>query len=252
MVRPKKIETKISARSSKKTTTLTTSKKSVPKKTKTPANPSFSQTVSLTAGKVSRAVVNAPTQYKVGVLVAVMLLALLGYFGYKYLVLAWVDHTPITRIQLDRELEKRYGKDMKEQLIAQTLIENEANKRGVKVTDTDVNEQITKIEDQQGGKDRLDQLLQVQGMTREDLKKQLRYQVLINKMFGQNINVSSNEVKAYIAQNKDQFASYKDDESSESAKIREQVADQLKTQKTNEAFSSWFKPALQSSRVVRL
>lgn len=192
------------------------------------------------------------TKQKIIFLLCLGILALLIYFGYKFSVLAWVDSTPVTRFQLYQELDKKYGKDLREQLITETLIKNEAKKQGVVISQGELDIQIGKIEEQQGGKDKLDQILTLQGMTRQDLDTQIRYQLLIEKMFGKDIAVADNEIKDYIDKNKDQFPDFSDDESSESAKIKTGVADLLKRQKVGQSFNDWLKQALESPRIVRL
>lgn len=192
------------------------------------------------------------TKQKIIFLLLLGILALLIYYGYKFSVLAWVDQTPVTRFQLYQELDKKYGKDLREQLITETLINNEAKKQGVVISQDELDSQIKKIEEQQGGKDKLDQILTLQGMSRQDLDTQIRYQLLIEKMFGKDVTVADNEIKDYIDKNKDQFPDFSDDESSESAKVKTGVADLLKRQKIGQSFNDWLKQALESPRIVRL
>ena len=167
-------------------------------------------------------------------------------------MIAWVDRIPITRIQLDRDLEARYGKDATDRLIGQTLIISEARKRNVYASDADVKIELDKIAAEQGGMDKLSQLLQFQGMTIDDFQKQLKYQILIEKMFGKDITISDDEVAAYMETNKEQLPQITDPQSSESAKLKQSIADTLKRQKTTTAFNDWLKQTTASSRVIRL
>ena len=85
----------------------------------------------------------------------------------------------------------------------------------------------------------------------EDLKKQIEFQVMIEKMFGQDVQISDEEIKNYIKANKEQFADVIDPEASISAETKDQVSSLLKRQKTAKSFNDWLKDTLQSSRVIR-
>src|SRR5258708_254523 len=75
-----------------------------------------------------------PDRKRLIVIGAVLVVLVLGYLLYKFLVIAKVDGKPITRIALYQQLEKRYGAEAKNQLVAETLIRSEAQKRKVQVT----------------------------------------------------------------------------------------------------------------------
>lgn len=184
-------------------------------------------------------------------LIAIAGLVLLGFGLTKFLVLGFVDGRPITRIELYNRLEGRYGQEQKSQLIDEALILSEAGRRGVNATDQEIDAEMKKIEDQQGGADKIDQILQVQGMTRDDLRKQLKFNVLINKMFAPDNRLTDEELNKYLEDNKDQLA-VSNMEGSEAAQFKQSVADQLRQQKIYTAFNNWLKEAKSSSRVTQL
>ncbi len=167
----------------------------------------------------------------------------------KFFIVAWVDKRPITRFEEYKVLEQRYGKDVKEQLIVEKLVFIEAGKRGIKVSNQELNNEIRKIEGEQGGKDNLNQALQAQGITQEEFKKLVSLQILRQRMFGNNVNVSDDEINKYLQENNQQLSGTED--ASTSARIKESVKQQLLQQKINTEFSNWLKQNLQSSRVVR-
>lgn len=166
------------------------------------------------------------------------------FFGYRIMVLGWVDQTPLTRLGMYQQLESRYGKDMLEQMITESLIANEAKNRRVSVSKEELVAEIKKLEDQQGGADKLDQALGFQGMSRNDLEKQIGYQLMIKKMFGQGITVSDEEVTQYIESNKEQLGVVDD-------KTKSAIKDQLTMQKIGQAFNTWLTENKSGSRVVR-
>ena len=86
---------------------------------------------------------------KVAIIIAVIIIV--GALAYRYkglLIAAMVDGSFISRFSVIEELEKKSGKATLDALIIQKLIETEAQKKGVTVSDNDVNAEIKKIEDQ--------------------------------------------------------------------------------------------------------
>lgn len=177
-------------------------------------------------------------------LIVLVALALLGYVGYKYAFVAWVGSVPITRWDYYNKLDQEFGEKFKEQLITETLIMNEAKKRNVDVTDDEINAEVKKFEDEQGSPEKLDEFLSFQGITRDELRKQIRYQTLIKKMFGENVEVSDEELNKYIEENKEQLGEVTDP-------VRESVKEQIKFDKTRQAFLDWFNMAKEDKSVVR-
>lgn len=180
-----------------------------------------------------------------GVVVAVGLV-LLGWLASKYLIVAWVDGQPITRIELLGELEKRYGKDTREQLVIQKLIANEAKNRGTNVSDAEINTEIKRIEQEQGGADKLQQVLQMQGIKESEFKELVRLQLLRQKMFGANANVTDKEVNDYIEQNKAQLPEKIDDA------LKSRIKEEIKQQKIAADYNAWLQEALNGTRVKRI
>ncbi len=178
--------------------------------------------------------------------IALLVLAL-GYLGYKWLVIAWVDGKPVTRVALYRQLESRYGNDLKEQMIAETLIADEARRRGVEVSAEELDSEYQKFVDQFGGAENIDATLQAQGIDKEEFRNQIRLQSLIKKMFSSEATVSAEEVEKYIADNQEQYA-----EATDAAQVNKEVTDQLSQQKLSQSFRVWLQEAQASNRVIRL
>lgn len=174
----------------------------------------------------------------------VVIIGLVGFYSYKFLVVASVDGSPIWRTEYYKQLDAKYGTNQKEQMITEFLINSEASKRHVSVTDAEVNTEIKKYQDQQGGADKFQQALTDQGYSLDDVKKGVRLRLLVNKMFASSGSVSDDEVTKYMADNKDQFTT-----SSDTVKVR--VKQQLSDQKIGAAFNQWLAQATQSNRVIK-
>lgn len=182
---------------------------------------------------------------KLFIILGLIGLGVLLYLASRFLVVAWVDNQPVTKFELYSELEKRYGKDTLEQMIVEKLILSEASKKGITASSNEIDEQIKKIEESQGGADQLNQILQAQGINRTELRNLVKLQVIREKLFNNNITISDEDVNKYIEDNKSQLPEVTD-------QVKQNIKEQLKQQKVNENFQNWLKDNLQSSRVKRV
>ena len=184
-----------------------------------------------------------------------IVLALIGvlFAASRMWVVAWVDNKPVTKWELYSLLEKRDEGKTAEELIVQKLLKSEGDKQNQNVTDTEIEAEIKKVEEQQGGAAELDQILQVNRTSREDFRKLVELQLIKQKLFGQGVDITDADVDKYIEENKDSLPPgiLDNPESSEAAKLRESAKEQLKQMKVNENFNTWLEETMKSSRVSR-
>lgn len=144
-----------------------------------------------------------PANVKVGgLLVIALIVLLLGVFK-GWVVAAWVNGRPVFRYEIVSEMEKQQGAQILESMVTKKLIEQEAAKNNVVVTQEEVDAEITKLEEslKSQGQD-LDQLLAFQNWDRSDLNDQFRVQKLMEKMGGGTVEVTAEEVEKFITENK--------------------------------------------------
>ena len=170
----------------------------------------------------------------------------LVFLASKFMVVAWVDKQPITRFEYLAALDKKFGKEFKDQLIVEKLLLSEGAKKGVAITSDEIGQEIKKIETEQGGSEQLAQIMEAQGISKGELNKLVKLQLLRQKLFGESINITDAEVKKYLDENKEQFPA------SASAEQITQIKESLKQQKMSTGFNNWIKENLQSNRVVRI
>ncbi len=93
------------------------------------------------------------------------------------------------------------------QLIVQTLLEQEAKTRGIKVSNKEVNEAITKIMEKMGGKDQVLSVLKQNGVSVSQFKKDVKTQVMMQKLATQTgkVNVTDKDCKEFYDKNVDKF-----------------------------------------------
>lgn len=170
---------------------------------------------------------------------------ILVFVSGNFLVVAWVDKQPISRIEYLQELDKKYGKELKDQLIIEKLLSIEARKKQVLVSENEILEEIKKVEQSQGGAEQLNQILQIQGIKQDEFKKMVKLQILKQKVFGRDVVISDDEINKYLETNKEQFKDPDD-------KVRESIKEQLKQQKINSNFQNFIKDSLNGPRVIRV
>lgn len=180
-------------------------------------------------------------KYRKSAMVAAVGLVLLGA-AYQYkgvFVSAVVNGTPISRLSVVRELEKQAGSQALDRLITKKLVDDEVERRKIVVAQSDIDAEVGRIGDsvtKQGGT--LEDALAQQGMTEEDLREQLLLQKKLEKLLGDRIEVTDEEVARYMAQGDGLTPSGISD-----ADFRDQIREQLKEQKFNEEVGKWIAAA---------
>lgn len=258
-VETKKVVTKAAAKTATapKVTTKATTKtvaKRPAKKTTTKAAPkttTVKSTVNIVKSEPEKEQTAAPQQtktikksYLILFIVIVLLGAMLYYFRGLF-VAAVVNGQPISRLEVVQQAEKQSGKQTLDTLVRDSLIEQEAKKENVTVSDKEVSDEVTTLQSnlkKQG--QTLDQVLSTQGMTQTDLRKLIHLDKLVQKMVGKNVKVSDKEIADYIAKNKDSLPN------ADEATLNKQVKAQLTQQKTNQAVQTWLAALQQKANIV--
>ena len=171
-------------------------------------------------------------------LVTVLVIAALAATGYYFrgqVFVATVNSRPITRWTLLRRLEQQAGAPALDGLITEALVYQEAARQGVKVTDEELAEEIAQLEislNAQGQE--LDQLLEAQGVTRDEMREQVRLQTLVEKMVGQDVGATEEDISEYLTTNSEFLPEDTDpDELKETARV------QIEQQKLSMAVQNW-------------
>jgi len=184
-----------------------------------------------------------PYYVVIGVII-VALLSLLYYFK-SFFIVAIVNGQPIWRSTLNNQMAKQYGQQMLDTLITETLIEQQAKNKGIMIDDDKVASETAKIEESVASQGQtLDQILILQGMTRDDLKKQLRLNLMVEQLAGNDASASAEEVANYI---KDNSATLPEDLTGN--KLTEYVANLLASQKRSQIIQSWLVNLKQGAKI---
>lgn len=176
---------------------------------------------------------------------AVTLVALGLFFAKGLFIAATVNGSPISRLSVVRELEEHSGKQALESLIQRKLIEAELNKKGITITQEEIDIELKRIEGQvvsQG--ETLKDVLVAQGMTEEQLREQVAVQKKLEKLLADKTQVSDEELNAYIENNK-----ITPPEGVKIEDFRKQLSDQLKQQKFQQEAQKWVSDLITSAKI---
>lgn len=186
-------------------------------------------------------------KYVIPAVIVVLIIGLLFLFKSLFLA-AIVNGQPISRLSIIQELEKQGGKRTLDNTITKILVLQEANKHNIAISQKEVDTEIKKIEDniaKQGIK--LDQALQAQGMTRNELIDQIKLQLLAQKLVEKDIKVTDKEIDDYINNNKTQIPQGLSQED-----IKNQVSQQLKQQKLQQKIQELITKLKEKAKITYL
>lgn len=161
------------------------------------------------------------------------------------LVVAVVNNRPIFSWELNQVLRSRFGKQILEGIISERLIAEAARKQGVKVSQAEIEAKTTDILKGLGPDVNIDDLLKYQGLTKEDFDNQIRLQLTVAKILGQDITISELDIDNYIASNQALLTS------TDPAQMRAQAKSALLDQGIGEKLQLWFMELKDKAKIIR-
>ena len=175
-----------------------------------------------------------------------VLVGVAGYAYAKYWNVATANGVNISRIEFYKTLESQGGKQVLDQLVQEALIESEAAKKGIKVDQKIVDEEIAKIETKikaQGMT--LDDALKAQGMTREELNNQVKLQKMVSLLATPKTEITQAEIDKFLADNKAQLP-----KTATKEELQKLAKDQLISQATSQAISTWLTNIKKDAKII--
>lgn len=144
---------------------------------------------------------------------------------------ASVGGEKIKEAELQDTLVKNYGAETVDQLITDKIVELEADKEGIKITDKEIQKEIDTLAESYGGEDALKEQLEASGSSLASLKQDIVVYLHTKKLVEPRITVTDDEISAYFEENKDTFAQEEQVEAShilvEDKKTAEKVEKEL-------------------------
>lgn len=172
-----------------------------------------------------------------------LLLVIFLYFLNKRLNVAKVNGQPISRIELYRELEKKSAKEVLDELITKKIIFQEAKKNNIVVSKEDIDGELAKINtsvSSQGAT--LNEVLEIQGVTYEQLVENIKIQKILEVILKDSINVTDEEIKNRYDENKDVYGKEKTFD-----ELKEDIKFQLYQERITAAYRTWIEEKRSSS-----
>lgn len=224
---------------SKKMSKKSEENKKIAQKLSEKKTPSKSKEVSLK--KNLAPALNTPT---IIALVVIVLVGLAYIFRGSYLA-AIVNGQPISRLAIMREAEKFQGTQILEQKVLEELVIQKAREEGVQISDEVVNAKLDEIKEDVAaqGQD-FDMLLEMQGMTEDELRRQIRLQEMVEQLVGAEVEISDAEIEQYIENNRD----FLPEEAAEE-ELEDIARQQLEQQALSGKYQDWIDNLKRNARV---
>ena len=119
---------------------------------------------------------------------------------------ATVNDEVITEGELNHLLQSQYGLSTLDALITNKIVELEAEKLDITLTDEEIEEEYNEYAQSYGGEDALLKAIKTYNMTKEDIIKDIKIYLLTLKVMEDYIGITDEDVKTYFEENKDSFS----------------------------------------------
>lgn len=120
-------------------------------------------------------------------------------------IVAEINDEVITKDELYDRLVEQNGEQVLNALISEKIINIEAKKQNIEVSEKDIQDKIDKIVENYGGEEEFNQAIAYYGYTVENLKKDIGTNIKIKKLLEPKISISEEEMKNYFEENKETF-----------------------------------------------
>jgi len=183
----------------------------------------------------------SPSLYTLGttIMVVIIALGLLFWFQRSLFLAGNINGRLITTPQFYSKLAKSGGEEVFQSIVQDTLIKQEAAKKGVSVSEKEIKAKLKELEDRLGGPEALKSALAQNNTTITDLREQIVTQVLAEKLLADKIKVTEAEVQKYIKENKQAAVGL----------TKEQVKQTLRSQKLSQEFGIWFEEVKKKANI---
>lgn len=177
--------------------------------------------------------------------IAVIVLALIVFFGKNLVVAATVNGQPISRLAIIKDLETQSGKATLDSIITRTLVYQEASKKNITASEKDIDNEVAKIQKQfQAQGQNLDALLATQGLTKERFRDEVKVQLLVTKILGDQAKVTDKEFNDFLEKNKDLIVNEKDQEAA-----KKSLRQQMEQQKLAQKYQEWIATVKKNAKI---
>ena len=151
---------------------------------------------------------------------------------------ATVNGEKITEEELDFELKQQYGSEVLDSLITNKIIELEADKLKLEVTQEEIDAEYVNYADMYGGEEGLLDALTAYNMDADDIKEDVKIYLLTVKVMEEYIDIKEEDVQTYYDENTELCAT-EEGETPAFEDVKEDVHKALLEARVNEQYSTW-------------
>jgi len=141
----------------------------------------------------------------VSAILVVAIAIIIGMTFFNKDVVASVDGEKITKDELYTVLAGQYGSRVVDSLITNKVIELEAKKQNVTVSDDEIQEELEAFIESFGGEEYFNSSLESSGISLSDFKYDIKIFLLTKKLMEPTIEITEDELKEYFETNKESF-----------------------------------------------
>ena len=180
---------------------------------------------------------------KAVIVFTIIALLLLAFYKKDWFIAATVNNQPITNLELQKRLNDQYKTQLLNQIVNEKIIEQEAAKKGVIISPNQINTKVAETENQYGGAESFNALLSQQGVSKQDFIKQIKLQLIVEKLYQSEVDPTADEIKQFMDTNSS------DPEATDEAKFTQTAKESIKQQKLSNIFQTKFQELKQSAKV---
>lgn len=118
-------------------------------------------------------------------------------------IVAVINDVPITRDEFYARLESEIGEQVMNQLIAEALV---LSVKDVTVTDEEVNAEIEQIKASYPSAEMFEQAMAQYGLTLDRLAREVRINLILQKLATAGVTITDEEIKTYFENNKESLS----------------------------------------------
>lgn len=118
---------------------------------------------------------------------------------------ATVDGEKITQEELNNATLKQYGPTVLDTLISNKVIELEAEKEGITVSDEEIQEEIDQLIEMYGGEEAFEQVIASNNIDEAGLEEDIETYELTSKLMALTIDITDEEITTYYEENKESY-----------------------------------------------
>lgn len=177
--------------------------------------------------------------------VAILALAGLLYLNKSWIVAATVNGQPISSLEVNRRLNSAYRETILAEIINETIVEQEAAKKGVMVSRAEVNNRLAEEEKAYGGHETFEAILAQQGIGYADYQRRTQLILTMERLYQKEVEPTEEELKNFMTENANL------PEATDEAKFQALAETSVKQQKFTSIISEKF-PELKKSADIKI